>query len=385
MYNIFMENTIKILKDLIKIPSFVDKDTNENEVADYILKFIKEKTKYKYYVQKVEGERKNILVFNKSNPKIALFGHMDTVLPKAETKQPFEPRIEKNKIYGLGSIDMKSGLAIMLQLAKETNNDELAFVFSVDEEYEFKGAIKLKEFKDFSPQFIINVEPTDNKILNGCRGITEFSFVVHGKSVHAGRKKFGINAIEKSVQLIKILQKELSNIDIVNSGKTSLNLAYLHGGTLKMSNTKEIELSELGMVVPNYSKLNCEIRVANPKITQLFIQNKIQEIARKLKVKVDNFNFKFYLGSMITPKSELKEFEKAVIQSNEKVRYADISLSGYYEVQLLQEKWKSKSVIFGPGPINLSHSVDEYANINSIEKTKNILMRLINNKIDDKP
>lgn len=183
-----MEDTINILKDLIKIPSFVEKYTNENEIANYILKFIREKTKYKYYLQIVEGKRKNILVFNKPNPKIALFGHMDTVLPKAETNQPFEPRIEKNKIYGLGSIDMKSGLAIMLKLAKETNNNELAFVFSVDEEYEFKGALKLKEFKNFNPKFIINVEPTDNKILNGCRGITEFSFVVHGKSVHAGRK-----------------------------------------------------------------------------------------------------------------------------------------------------------------------------------------------------
>lgn len=162
-------------------------------------------------------------------------------------------------------------------------------------------------------------------------------------------------------------------------GKTSVNLAYLHGGTLKMSNSKETELSELGMIVPNYSKINCEIRVANPKITQLFIENKIQEIAQKLKVKVGGFNFKFCLGSMITPKLELKEFEKAVIQSNEKVRYADISLSGYYEVQLLQEKWKSKSVIFGPGPINLSHSVDEYATISSIQRTEKVIKKFIKN------
>lgn len=377
-----MEDTINILKDLIKIPSFVDKSSNEKEIISYIIKFIKEKTKYKYYLQKVEGDRVNILVFNKPNPKIALFGHMDTVLPKAETNQPFNPRIEKNKIYGLGSIDMKSGLAIMLDIAKEITNDDLAFVFSVDEEYEFKGALKLKEFKNFNPQFIINIEPTDNKILNGCRGITEFSFVVHGKSAHAGRKKSGINAIEKSVELIKVFQKELSKLDIPDRGKTSLNLAYLHGGTLKMSNSKEAELSELGMVVPNYSKVNCEIRVANPKITQLFIQEKIKEIAKKLKVTVDNFNFKFYLGSMLTPKSELKDFERAIIQSSGKIQYANISLSGYYEVQLLQDNWKSKSVIFGPGPINLSHSVDEYADISSIKKTKKILTKFIENKIN---
>ncbi len=376
-----MDETINILKELIKIPSFVDKNSNENKVSDYIIKFIKNKTKYKYYIQQVEKGRKNILVFNKPNPKIALFGHMDTVLPKAETNEPFNPKIDKNKIYGLGAVDMKGGLAIMLDLAQSINNDNLAFVFSVDEEYEFKGAQKLKEFKNFNPHFIINVEPTDNKILNGCRGITEFSFAVHGKSVHAGRKKFGINAIEKSVQLVKIFQKELTKTDVIDSGKTTINLAYLHGGTLKMSNSKKTEISELGMVVPNYAKLNCEIRIANFKITQKFIQNKLQEIAKKLKVKVDDFYFKFYLGSMITPKSELQKFEKAIKDSNEKVQYADINVSGYYEVQLLQEKWNSKSVIFGPGPISLSHSVNEYITISSIKKTKKILTRLINNDI----
>lgn len=376
-----MDETINILKELIKIPSFVDKNSNENKVSDYIIKFIKNKTKYKYYIQQVEKGRKNILVFNKPNPKIALFGHMDTVLPKAETNEPFNPKIDKNKIYGLGAVDMKGGLAIMLDLAQSIDNDNLAFVFSVDEEYEFKGAQKLKEFKNFNPHFIINVEPTDNKILNGCRGITEFSFAVHGKSVHAGRKKFGINAIEKSVQLVKIFQKELTKTDVIDSGKTTINLAYLHGGTLKMSNSKKTEISELGMVVPNYAKLNCEIRIANFKITQKFIQDKLQEIAKKLKVKVDDFYFKFYLGSMITPKSELQKFEKAIKDSNEKVQYADINVSGYYEVQLLQEKWNSKSVIFGPGPISLSHSVNEYITISSIKKTKKILTRLINNDI----
>lgn len=377
-----MKDTLEILKDLINIPSFVDTNNNEEKIIGYIVNFIKNNTNYKYITQTVENERQNILVFNKPNPKIALFGHMDTVLPKAETNQPFNARIEKNRIYGLGSVDMKSGLAIMLKLAKEINNDNLAFVFSVDEEYEFKGALKLKEIKNFNPEFIINIEPTDNKILNGCRGITEFSFVVHGKSVHAGRKKFGINAIEKSVELVKIFQKELTKMDTIDGGKTTINLAYLHGGTLKMSNSQNVELSELGMVVPNYSKVNCEIRVANPKITQKFIQNKLQEIAQKLKITIDNFNFKFYFGSMLTPKSELKEFEKAIIQSKSKIKYADISLSGYYEVQILQENWQSKSVIFGPGPIGLSHSVDEYANINSIKKSEKIIRKYIDTIIN---
>jgi len=379
-----MEKLLKILKDIVKIPSYFDDNHNEKELINYILEFFKKRTKYNCVVQNVEGERKNILVYKKSNPKIALFGHLDTVLPKVGTLNPLKPRIEGDKIYGLGSVDMKSGLAIMLDLATEIENDELSFVFSVDEEYEFKGALKLREYKNFNPKFIINIEPTDNKILNGCRGITEFSFTAHGKSVHAGRKSFGINAIEKSVELIKLFQEELTKLDLLGSGQTSVNLAYLYGGTLKSVKNGNPEISGLGMVVPNYAEVNCEIRVANPKITKKFIQEKIKQIAKKIKLKTDNFKFKFYLGSMITPKSELKQFEKAIVESGEKADYADISLSGYYEVQLLQEKWKSKSVIFGPGPINLSHSVDEYAQISSINKTKYILEKYITNNIGNK-
>jgi len=316
------------------------------------------------------------LVFNKPNPKIALFGHMDTVLPKADTKNPFTPRIIGNKIYGLGAVDMKSGLAIMLNLAQEISNDDLAFIFSVDEEYEFKGAQKLKNYSNFKPKFIINLEPTDNKILNGCRGITEFSFIVHGKSVHAGRKIFGINAIEKSVELINLFQKELTKIDLPNAGKTSVNLSYIHGGTLKVTQNGQ-EISGLGMIVPNYAEINCEIRVGNPKITPKYIQNQLNQIAKNIGIKVNNFNFKFYLGSMLTPKSKLKNFENTLKDLKQKVEYADISLSGFYEVQLLQEKWNSDCLIFGPGPIAMSHAVDEYADIDSIVQAEKVIKRYI--------
>jgi len=368
--------TIIILKNLIKVPSYYEDDCNESALIDFILNFIKQNTKYKYVVQKVDGDRKNILVFNKPNPKIALFGHMDTVLPKADTKNPFTPRIIGNKIYGLGAVDMKSGLAIMLNLAQEISNDDLAFIFSVDEEYEFKGAQKLKNYSNFKPKFIINLEPTDNKILNGCRGITEFSFIVHGKSVHAGRKIFGINAIEKSVELINLFQKEFTKIDLPNAGKTSVNLSYIHGGTLKVTQNGQ-EISGLGMIVPNYAEINCEIRVGNPKITPKYIQNQLNQIAKNIGIKVNNFNFKFYLGSMLTPKSKLKNFENTLKDLKQKVEYADISLSGFYEVQLLQEKWNSDCLIFGPGPIAMSHAVDEYADIDSIVQAEKVIKRYI--------
>ena len=308
------------------------------------------------------GNRKNILVYNKPNPKIALFGHMDTVLPKVETDRPFEPREEGDKLFGLGAVDMKSGLAIMLKLMTEIQNDELAFVFSVDEEYDFKGALKLKEISDFKPEFIVNVEPTDGKILNGCRGITEFGFEVHGKSAHAGRKEFGVNAIEKAVELIQKFQKRCSELDLGDGGKTTVNLAYIQGGVLKDNGDGSSEVSGLGNIVPNYAKVVCEIRIANQDINQEFVKEEVIKISEEIGV---------------TVKIDLKVLEKAIRDTGEEVVYADISLAGYYEVQMLQDNWGCKSVVFGVSPINLSHSANEYLLLSTLEKVENILRNFI--------
>lgn len=369
--------TLEILQQLVSIPSYVDGDHNERILLEYICNFLKTKTNYRFVKQKVEKNRFNIIAYNKPEPKIAFLGHTDTVLPKHEADRPFKPQINNNRLYGLGSVDMKAGLAIILNIAQSIQNDDIAFIFSVDEEYEFKGALKLKEIKNFKPKFIINVEPTDNKIINGCRGISEFSFNVHGKSAHAGRKKFGINAIEKAVKLILLFQKEISKLDSEESGKSTINLAFLHGGTLRKGLGNKPSISGLGMIVPNYAELNCEIRISSNKISEEYIKNSLESLATKIGIKLSTFNFKFFLRSMHTKKDNLLILEKSIKQAKCKVKYGNISLAGFYEVQLLQESWGSNAVVFGPGPINQSHTSDEYVEINSLLETELCLIEYL--------
>ena len=65
---------------------------------------------------------------------------------------------------------MKAGLAIMLSIAKRyKESDQIAYIFTVDEEYEFKGAYKIIEKYVFDPKFTVNMEPTDLKILSNAR------------------------------------------------------------------------------------------------------------------------------------------------------------------------------------------------------------------------
>lgn len=376
-----MKNTLEILKDLISIPSYVDGTVNEEKIREYVNNyFLSLNLGYKIAEQKVGGKRKNLIITNQKDPKIILFGHMDTVLPNQNSFEPFSPRKERNKIYGLGSVDMKAGLAIMLSLATKIKKDNLGFIFTVDEEYEFKGAVKLAKTYDFNPDIIINLEPTNLEILNGCRGITEFSFIVQGKSCHASRKSFGINAIEKAVKLTEKLQKEISLMD-ENRLENSLNLAYLNGGVLKEIKNNNYVISGFGMVVPDFAQVNCEIRIGNSKITEKYISEKIREIAKSLKVSIGSLKFKFYLGSMLTPKEKLIKFEESLKEIGLPIKYRDINMSGFYEVQLLKEKFNCNCVVFGPGPNEQSHSADEYVNIETVINAEKTIEVFLNNNL----
>lgn len=371
---------IKLLKKLINISSYVDTNKNEKEIIEFILKILSKNKSLIIKKQKVENGRYNLIVTDNKTVKTILFGHLDTVLPKKENQQPFNSKISNGKIYGLGSVDMKAGIAIILDIAINHHIPGVGYIFSIDEEYNFKGAIELKKINYLHPKTIINLEPTNLKILNGCRGITEFSFTVHGKSAHAGNKLLGVNAIETAVNIVNKLEKELSNFDKHAIGKNSINLSYLHGGVLqKTSNTQKPKISSLGMVVPNFAFVNCEIRIGTKNIDKDFIKKTITKFAKEFKASVSNFKFKFYFSPMLTIKSKSKKFEEAIINNNLKAEYQDINLSGYYEIQMIQEKWGGESIIFGPGPMETAHTSNECCRIADIYKTKEIVLDFLKN------
>ena len=227
------------------------------------------------------------------------------------------------------------------------------------------------------PKLILNLEPTDLKILNGCRGITEFSFVVRGKTAHSGRKNLGVNAIERAVELTKKLELVVQAFDTKDGGKSTLNLAYLRGGMLKSRDENAIVLSDLGLVVPDYAEVNCEIRFANIKTTREKVQSLIEQFAKEADVQIENLKFKFLLNSFVTDKRELKKLERAMQSCGVPVEYQDISRSGFYEVQMLQQAWNVPAVAFGVGPSDTSHSADENVSIESLIKAEEVIRKLL--------
>ena len=143
----------------------------------------------------------NTLLFRSDGdePRLVLAGHLDTV--PAQHNVP--GRIANGAVHGLGASDMKGGLAVMVELARETHARAVDFVFFPREEIsvEFSPLPLLFEsgLLDGSALVVV-LEPTDNEIHAGCLGNINARVRFEGVSAHSARPWQGVNAIQLAVE-----------------------------------------------------------------------------------------------------------------------------------------------------------------------------------------
>jgi len=160
---------IKLTQQLVQIPSYVNNQTNEAKIGQFIFNYLKQYPWLKVQKQYVTGDRFNIIAQDTDKPRLLIVGHMDTVQPKSTNC--FSGKIKNYKIYGLGSSDMKSSLAALLNSLSDFKQTKgLMLLFYIDEEYDFLGMKKfVKEYKEqIRPKLILG-EGNDLKVKNGCR------------------------------------------------------------------------------------------------------------------------------------------------------------------------------------------------------------------------
>jgi succinyl-diaminopimelate desuccinylase len=174
-------------------------------------------------------------------PLVLLAGHTDTVPEQGN----LPGRIEDGAVVGLGSSDMKGGLAVMVELgrwfaelsAAETELAyDLALLFFPREELGpaenplpnvFERARLIDDAK-----LVICLEPTDNTLQLGCLGNLNARAVFDGKAAHSARPWLGVNAIGLAFDgLRQVLEAEPR--DVVIEGllfREVISVTQLHGG-----------------------------------------------------------------------------------------------------------------------------------------------------------
>ena len=217
-------NLLELTRELIDIPSITG---DELAVGVYLSKYLEE-LGYQVERQEVAQDRFNVIATLAAAPRIVFSTHMDTVPPFIESSEDDE------FVYGRGSCDAKGIIAAQIFAAERLRLDDVndvGLLFTVDEELSSIGAQAVnKHAVARECQFLINGEPTDNRLATGTKGSVRLIITTEGHAAHSAYPEAGESAIEK---LLDILQEIRACEWPEDSffGTTTCNIGVLSGGT----------------------------------------------------------------------------------------------------------------------------------------------------------
>ena len=331
-------DAVALLQQLIATPSF---STEEKAVADFLERYIE----IKGYV--VTRKDNNLWIlspdFDTNRPTILLNSHIDTVKPVSGwVSDPFIPRIEGDKLTGLGSNDAGASVVSLLHafflLTQKKQAYNLIFAASAEEEISGKNGMEslLKELPNID--FALVGEPTNMQLGVAEKGLMVLDCTVTGIAGHAARSE-GDNAIYKALQDIDWFRNY-----------TFLKQTHLLG-PVKMTVT-QINAGTQHNVVPDKCTFVVDVRSNEMYTNEEILAEIRQQVSCEVKTRSTR------LSSTATP------LEHPIVK-----RGVELNLTTFGSPTLSdQALMPFPSLKIGPGNSARSHSADEYILISEIEE-----------------
>jgi acetylornithine deacetylase len=217
-------NVFELTRALVDIESVTN---SESRIGDFLFTHLSNLAKrYPGHVERIEVEpaRFNVLA-HWGQPVVTLSTHMDTVPPF------FPAREDQQTIWGRGACDAKGIIAAMIAAAEKllaAGKKNFGLLFVVGEEVNGAGALVAARNPRGS-RYLINGEPTENKIALGTKGALRYEITAKGRAAHSAYPELGHSAIET---LLDVLH-EIRNIKLPEDellGRSTLNIGTIKGG-----------------------------------------------------------------------------------------------------------------------------------------------------------
>lgn len=296
-----------------------------------------------------------------AKPLVAFVGHLDTVPPSV--KNP--PRIEGDRLYGLGASDMKSGVALMwdfLDWDPQTLSYDLAFLFYDGEEgpYEQSGLSPLLDHLSWAREIALAfcLEPSSNKLQLGCMGTIHATVRFHGHAAHSARPWQGENAIHSAGPLLMRL-RELQPVDVRFGEllyREVVSATMAKGGTARN-------------VVPDRFEINLNYRFAPGRSVdsaKIYLQQLVDTPTASI-----DFVDVAPSGPIPEGNTVLEHFRRVCpVPVEPKQAWTDVARLAAYGIP---------AVNFGPGQSEKAHQPDEFALISKLEEGAHLFRNFLRN------
>ena len=217
-------NVFELTRALVDVESIT---RNEERMGNVLFEHLSElASKYGGHAERMEVEAQRFNVFACwGNPVVTLSTHMDTVPPF------FPSREDATHIWGRGACDTKGIIASMIFAVRELleqGTRDLALLFVVGEERNSTGAFAAAKDPRGS-KFLINGEPTQNKLVIGSKGALRLEFVATGRMAHSAYPELGESAIDKLLDALNEVRRLRLPVHKV-LGASTINIGTISGG-----------------------------------------------------------------------------------------------------------------------------------------------------------
>ena len=268
-------------------------------------------------------------------PEVVLSTHLDTV-------PPFVPAAEDSEcIYGRGSCDAKGIAASQVKAAERLRAEgahDFGLLFLVGEETMSDGACAANS-QPRGSKYIINGEPTDNKLALGTKGILRLHLHTRGKMAHSAYPQLGESAIEKLLDLLAEIRRLALPVDPL-LGPSTVNIGVISGG-------------RAANIIPDEARAEVLFRTANG--------------SRELRLQIEQ---------TIEGKCEFEFVRETPALRMEKLDGFETGVFAFATDLPSLTNW-GRPLLLGPGSIHVAHTAREYVSKAELVRAVELYCRLV--------
>ena len=346
--NRYVNDAVELLKELIATPRA---SRNETEAADVM------EQRMAQWGLNPQREANNLWAisdnFDEAKQTILLNAHIDTVKPvKTWTRDPYEPEVIDDKLFGIGANDCGGGLVTLLQVFRILKGRELPFnlIYLASAEEEVSGKDGVERVLPLLPKIDVAIvgEPTGMQPAIAEKGLMVIDGYTKGVSGHAARNE-GVNAIYKALDDLVWLRDYKFRKESPLLGFSKMTVTQVESGTQHN-------------VIPDSLHFVIDVRT-NEYYQNEFVFSFLQKHMQNSILKARSF--RLHSSSIPTDHPLVKRCVKLGMKPFGSPTLSDQALMPFPSFKL------------GPGESSRSHSANEYIRISEIERALDTYLKII--------